>query len=192
MARWWVVPVVGLALLAAAEPASAHALAGIEAPEIRFRQKTEEAPGTSLRALRGRAVLLFFFKCHDAFCVEQAGRITEAYKRFAPEGMVVLGLSEDNIGEITAFLGRNGCLFPGAVDAGFKGLAGFGAISAPTAVLVGPVYSWQPSGLQKLQGEEGRYGFVADDGSAFLFSNNDGSIRELFTKIESQTNSPAN
>jgi peroxiredoxin len=129
---------MAVALAGSASAAWGHALVGLAAPEFRWKQAVGELAARSLRELRGRPVLLYFFKCHEASSVEQSGRVNDAFVRFGPQGLAVIGVSEDPTGEIAGFFGRNNCQFPGAVDDAFKGLASFGAVAAPTAVLIGP------------------------------------------------------
>lgn len=129
---------VAAVVAGAATAAQAHALEGLQAPDLRWKQPVGELTARSLKELRGRPVLLYFFKCHIASSVEQSGRVQDAHLRFQPQGLVVIGLSEDPSAEVAGFFGRNNCSFPGAVDDGFKGLAGLGALGAPTAVLIGP------------------------------------------------------
>lgn len=136
-------------LAGAAAAARAHGLEGLPAPDLRFKQPVGELAARSLKELRGRPVLLYFFKCHIATSVEQSGRVQDAHLKYQPQGLVVVGLSEDPTGEIAGFFGRNNCSFPGAVDEGFKGLASLGALGAPTAVLIGPEGRVAWSGLPK-------------------------------------------
>ena len=81
--------------LALALQAAAHAAPMVGRPTPPLAGQTLNGPPISLAALRGRVVVLNLWATWCAPCREEMPALDAFYRRYAPRGVVVLGLSTD-------------------------------------------------------------------------------------------------
>lgn len=123
-------------------------------PDARLTGFVGDAPADTLKGLRGRAVVLFFFSTSSAECVGQVGRLNKWHEELGPKGLVVIGLSPDARGPVAEWKGRNSALFAVAPDADGKIAASIGIGPFPWGILITPVGRLAWEGIPTLMPEE--------------------------------------
>jgi peroxiredoxin len=130
----------GLLIVAVAAPAGAHGVTGQRAPDVALKDwaqdKGSPAPPKRLSALRGRAVMLGFFACHDPNCVGDVTRFNVAFDTQGPKGLAVIGVAAEDRGEAQGFRLRNQAKYPCVSDAGGKIAKAFGIEKMQSCVLI--------------------------------------------------------
>ena len=91
--------------------------AGTAAPD--FTAVADDGAQVSLRALRGRPVVLYFYPRDDTpSCTTEACGFRDEFPRFSTRGAVVLGVSPDGVESHARFRERNSLPFPLLSDPG--------------------------------------------------------------------------
>lgn len=90
-------------------------VAGDKAPE--FSAQDETGRGWSLKALKGKSVVLYFYpKDNTPGCTTEACDFRDRYDNFAKKKVVVLGVSPDSAKSHAGFKAKHGLPFPLLVD----------------------------------------------------------------------------
>jgi peroxiredoxin len=107
------------------------------APDASVR--TLSGQQTSIRALRGRTVLVNFWATNCPGCVEEMPRIKQMAEQYGPQGFTVLAVAtrDDQLAYIQAFVSKNQLPFMVAFDADGQIAKAFGDIQlVPTSFLI--------------------------------------------------------
>jgi len=94
--------------------------------EDRERQKLDfnlaDLNGRSwtLKDLRGKVVLLNFWATWCPPCRKEMPDLETIYRRFAPAGLVILGISDEKTGTVKHFIEQQGVSYPVLLDSGSK------------------------------------------------------------------------
>ena len=134
MKRLISVVVVVAGLLAAAGACRAVAI-GEPAPEI-DAQYWLNAPALSLRALRGRIVVLEFWATWCGPCRATIPHLIELHKQTAPKGVVIVSLTSESRGDVERFAKQMGMIY--AIGGGSRTSGQYGVRGIPHAVIVDP------------------------------------------------------
>ncbi|NNN04408.1 MAG: thioredoxin-dependent thiol peroxidase [Elusimicrobia bacterium] len=88
---------------------------GDKAPD--FSAQDETGRGWSLKALKGKSVVLYFYpKDNTPGCTTEACDFRDRYDNFAKKKVVVLGVSPDSAKSHAGFKAKHGLPFPLLVD----------------------------------------------------------------------------
>jgi len=110
---------------------------GGQAPEISAAQWYNVPGGetTSLAALRGKVVVVEFWATTCRPCRKSIPRLNELHARYAPRGVVIIGLSSEPPGTVGPFGQRRG--MRSRVGAGSSSGRDYGVSGIPHAFVVG-------------------------------------------------------
>jgi peroxiredoxin len=94
------------------------------APDVTLRRapafnlsRADTTGRLSLSSLRGQAVLLNFWNSGCYGCATQAARLQQAYEKWRPRGVVVVGVNEyDFTAAVRGFIRRTGITYPVVLD----------------------------------------------------------------------------
>jgi len=74
----------------------------------------------TLKDLRGKVVLLNFWATWCPPCRKEMPDLEALYRRFEPEGFVILGISDEEAGKVKPFIEQQGITYPVLLDPGRK------------------------------------------------------------------------
>jgi peroxiredoxin len=74
----------------------------------------------TLKDLRGKVVLLNFWATWCPPCRKEMPDLEALYRRFEPQGLVILGVSDDDSDKVRAFVQKQGTTYPVLLDPGSK------------------------------------------------------------------------
>jgi peroxiredoxin len=74
----------------------------------------------TLQELKGKVVMLNFWATWCPPCRKEMPDLEALYTRFEPEGLVILGISDDEPDKVRAFVQRQGTTYPVLLDPGSK------------------------------------------------------------------------
>jgi peroxiredoxin len=74
----------------------------------------------TLKDLRGKVVLLNFWATWCPPCRKEMPDLETLYRRFEPEGFVILGISDEEAGKVKPFIEQQGITYPVLLDPGRK------------------------------------------------------------------------
>jgi peroxiredoxin len=74
----------------------------------------------TLRDLRGKVVLLNFWATWCPPCRKEMPDLETLYQRFAPQGLVILGISDEDAGKVKPFIEQQRISYPVLLDPGRK------------------------------------------------------------------------
>lgn len=127
---------------AAAPPARAE---GDSQPVVRFVKNPEVAPPLDAKDIEGKAVnkdnwpgkvvLVNFWATWCPPCRREMPDLEKLYQRFAPQGLVVLAVSDEKRETVEGFLAKQHYTFPVLLDAGRKVNTAFGIEGIPNSFL---------------------------------------------------------
>lgn len=134
---------LALALLSSSAIAAGAPAAGSPAPE--FTLTAQDGKPVSLKALRGKRVVLYFYpKDFTGGCILEAHGFEKNLKRFAAAKAVVLGVSMDTAESHKDFCAKEGLNFKllsdpkGEVSSAYGSLRADRPMSARNTFLIGP------------------------------------------------------
>jgi len=130
------IAVLALAVVASASAASADVEIGKDAPEIAGRDYIHVEP-IKLADLRGRVVLVQFFRTTSVPCAEQAARLMELHTKYAGKGLTVLAVTNEERKVVDEFLGRVKATYPVVIESEDSATAWGLAKGFPTTFVVG-------------------------------------------------------
>ena len=107
------------------DPQFTAALAKLEADDRKRQQadftlKDLEGKTWTLKALRGKVVLVNFWATWCPPCRKELPDLEALYKRFKDRGLVVLGISDETLDKVQPFVARQGMTYPVLLDPGRK------------------------------------------------------------------------
>ncbi|MDP9182250.1 MAG: thioredoxin-dependent thiol peroxidase [Actinomycetota bacterium] len=112
--------------MAVPHPGTARLSPGDKAPS--FSLPTDNGDILSLKDLRGRKVILYFYPAAmTPGCTKQACDFRDNLQRFVDAGYAVVGLSPDKPEKLASFRQRDGLTFPLVSDVSRQTLAAYGA-----------------------------------------------------------------
>ncbi len=118
-------PPVAKSTKKAADKPVGMSLAGKAAPA--FSMPTDSAASLSLKALRGKRVVLFFYPKDDtAGCTAEAQAFRDAKAAFSRKGVVIVGVSKDSVEKHKKFKAKHKLNFDLASDAETKVCEAYG------------------------------------------------------------------
>ena len=132
--------VFAAASVAVALPARAEGRdwTGSVAPELEVQQGLFGlVPGTSLRTLRGKVVVVKFFFTECPTCRASLPEFDAIARAYGARGVQFMGVAYDEPGTIQAFMQSNGYSFPVAVDSAGVISRRWGVQTYPTNYVVG-------------------------------------------------------
>lgn len=108
------------------------------APAAEARLPLVDGKGaTSLSALRGKVVVLNIWASWCPPCREEAPLLERTWKRIAPLGATVLGVTwNDTAGDATAFVRRTGLTYPQARDVDGRFAKAYGTKGLPETFII--------------------------------------------------------
>lgn len=98
-----------------------------------------QGTGPTTDELKGRVVVLDAFGFWCGPCIAAAPELVETYRRYAPQGVIFLGITpdgEESIGEIRKFLSDTKITWPIAYGAD-PALVAYGVEYFPTVIVIG-------------------------------------------------------
>ncbi|HXN46520.1 MAG TPA: TlpA disulfide reductase family protein [Bryobacteraceae bacterium] len=117
-------------------PPLAAALAQLEEQDRRrasadFALRDLEGKEWKLSGLAGKVVLVNFWATWCPPCRKEMPDLGALYARFREQGLVILGISDDDPGKVAAFVKEHGVRYPVLLDPGSKVSTLFGAEGIP-------------------------------------------------------------
>jgi len=108
-----------------------------QAPDFALQALNGEA--LALSQLRGRPVIVNFFKSTCGYCADQMPKLQEVYTRHKGDPVHIIGVAvgNDDAAAAGAFAKEKGLQFPIAVDADRTVRRAYGLLKVPTLVVVG-------------------------------------------------------
>ena len=133
--HWLVMVILAAGILLG--PEGLHAAPRIGQPAPGFSVTTLAGQQVSLEQYRGQVLVLDFFATWCQPCRLSIPHLVEMNKKYAKQGLRVLGISadEDGEGDVKAFAGQNQITYPIAL-AGESILADFGVRAVPVMFLI--------------------------------------------------------
>ena len=110
-------------------------MVGRQAPEIEAQQWMNSGP-LSLKALRGKIVVVEFWATWCGPCRQSIPHLNELHKKFSGQGVVVIGLTDEPKGEVERFAREVEIAYPIGTGSQTGGLYGVSGI--PHAFIVDP------------------------------------------------------
>jgi peroxiredoxin len=128
----------GLAVFAAPVRAEGRDWTGITAPDLDVHQGLFGlAPGTSLRTLRGKVVVVKFFFTDCPTCRASMPEFDGLARTYGARGVQFIGVAYDDSSTIQSYMQSNGYSFPVAVDSSGSVPRRWGVTTYPTNYVVG-------------------------------------------------------
>ena len=135
------IPVAFFAIL----PTLASAALKVGDP-VTLNYKTVDNVVVSSEALKGKLVLVDFWATWCGPCMAEAPHMVDVYQKYAPKGLVVLGVSLDqDAATMKPIALQKGLIWPQTVDTTHNLSAMFGINAIPHTILLGPdgVMLWE-------------------------------------------------
>lgn len=135
-------PVLALLLVAALLATPLAASAGQSAPD--FRASRLEGGTLSLVQLKGKVVVLNFFRTFCPYCVGEVPELNELNERLGPKGLAVIGVGIDSLDSLKRYVASHGVRYPVVVCSdemlrSYGDIPGTGGLrGVPTTVIIGP------------------------------------------------------
>jgi|SRR5450631_2794043 len=106
-------------------PQFAAAMAKLEADdqhrnEANFTLTDLNGKAWTLKDLRGKVVLVNFWATWCPPCRKEMPDLEVLYRRFGPQGLVVLGISDEDAAAVSPFIAKQGTTYPILLDPGRK------------------------------------------------------------------------
>lgn len=120
---------------AAVSPPEVAAVVGREAPTVKLEWLDGSSP-TTLESLRGRVVLLEFWRTWCGPCRQQVSHLNELHERFEADGLVTVGVSNEAADLLRGSSTELGIRYPLARTEGMEAESPYGIRSVPRAFLI--------------------------------------------------------
>jgi len=139
--RWFVLVGVTLLVLAAGQ-VMGQGLVGKPAPEI-LAKDWLNSPPLALQLFRGKIVVVEFWATWCPPCRESIPHLIEMYKKYLPQGVVFIGLTDEPKGTVESFARQNGMIYP--IGCGSTSGSAYGVRGIPHAFIVNPkgIVAWE-------------------------------------------------
>jgi len=139
--RWFVLVGVTLLVLAAGQ-VMGQGLVGKPAPEISAKDWLNSPP-LALQLFRGKIVVVEFWATWCPPCRESIPHLIEMYKKYLPQGVVFIGLTDEPKGTVESFARQNGMIYP--IGCGSNSGGAYGVRGIPNAFIVDPkgIVAWE-------------------------------------------------
>ncbi len=108
---------------------------GDPAPD--FTLRALDGSPRSLSELRGNVVLLNFWATWCGPCREELPQLERLQERFQEDGLVVLGVSDENADKARRYLDENGITYPTLHDPSSSVFRGYRVGAIPTSLIIG-------------------------------------------------------
>lgn len=115
--------------------AEVTAVVGRFAPAVAL-EWLDGSPGTGLDSLRGRVVLLEFWRTWCSPCRQQVGHLNELHERFEADGLVTIGVSNEPADLLRSAAGELDIRYALARTEGMQAEGPYGIRSVPRAFLI--------------------------------------------------------
>jgi len=109
------------------------------APDIHF--KTIDGQNISLKALRGKPVLINFWATSCPGCIKEMPQLIALYHQLHPQGLEIIGVAmqDDRPDYVKEMVKRKKIPYPIAIDTQGEAVAAFGNVQlTPTSFLIDP------------------------------------------------------
>ena len=91
-----------------------------ERNQVNFTLTDLNGQAWTLKDLRGKVVMLNFWATWCPPCRKEMPDLEALYKQFEPQGLVILGISDDDPEKVREFVQKQGTTYPVLLDAGSK------------------------------------------------------------------------
>ncbi len=88
--------------------------------EVNFTLNDLDGKAWTLKELKGRVVMLNFWATWCPPCRKEMPDLEALYKQFEPQGLVILGISDDDPEKVREFVQKQGTTYPVLLDPGSK------------------------------------------------------------------------
>jgi thiol-disulfide isomerase/thioredoxin len=152
--RWTSVflAIAAVAMMAATAEslAKGKSFKGEKAPEIMLSKAANAKKPPTLKALKGKAVLLEFWATWCPPCRESIPHLIETYNKYKDKGLVVIGITKEDPGTVMPFMKEMKMTYIVGIDAGGRTTATYGVTGIPSAYLIGldGVVEWEGHPMQ--------------------------------------------
>lgn len=132
----------GLSIFASSDSRATRAVMGLNPgdPAPDFRIRTIDGKQTSLSDLKGRIVILAFWKRDKVYSLKTLADLERIYQEYRDRGVTVLGVNADKAPEpeIRSIMAAQTLSYLMASDPELKVYGLFGAMVLPTTLIIGP------------------------------------------------------
>jgi peroxiredoxin len=121
--------------VAASASLNRESLQGAAAPN--FTLATVSGKSVSLKELKGKSVILFFFTTWCPYCREKFPTLAKEYDKYRDEGIELLAINGgETKAKVSSFMSKEQASIDVLLDSGLKTAESYGVIGVPTFILI--------------------------------------------------------
>lgn len=109
---------------------------GAAAPELKGLVAVQGDPPLTLAALRGKVAVIDFWAAWCVVCRKTVPTLNRWHEQLGPRGLVVVGLSSDELPQATRGVAQFGIRYPVAIDDTEEMFPAYGAMALPTLYVI--------------------------------------------------------